>query len=203
MKKIILLGLILGIITLLFSVKPLISPNVSRLSLEKSYVNKKYGFQFSYPFNWQVEEWDIEKAANLKNVADGTILYQGKFFGSSGSPAGEFEVLIWENKQSFSSNKSKVPVRTWLTWFRHEDLNLSDLPKQENFTLAGIPAIRYLQKNTSRKKPILYIFFSREDKIYELTCQREDLAGFEATESGQFLHPVYDKILQSFQFVLK
>ena len=195
MKKIGILGVLLGLAILLVSAKPLISPTIQKFGW-KTHHNSKYGHQLSLPADWEIQEWDIEEAANLKNVADGTILYQGKFFGKSGSPAGEFEILIWENK-------SKAPVRTWLTWFRHEDLILKNIPQEENFTIAEVPAIRYLQKSTSKKKPILYTFFGKDGKIYELTCQREDLVEVEATESGKFLHPVYDKILQSFQFVVK
>jgi hypothetical protein len=195
MKKIGILGSLLGLLILLFAAKPLISPTIQpRLggATWKTHFNAKYGHQLSFPADWQVEEWDIEEAANLKTVPDGTILHQGKFFGKNG----HFEILIWENK-------SRAPVRTWLTWFRHEDLILSNLPQKENFTISGIPVIHYLQKSTSRKKPILYIFFGKDDKIYELTEEREDLIGVEATESARFAHPVYDKIVQSFQFVVK
>lgn len=192
-KKIGILGLILGIILLLVAAKPLISPTIQiRQPADKTHLNSKYVYQFSYPADWQVEEWDIEGAANLKNVPDGSILHQGKFFGKSG----HFEILIWENK-------SRASVRTWLTWFRHEDLLLPNLPQKENFEIAGVAAIRYLQQKTSKKKPILYIFFGKEDKIYELTQEREDLVGTEATDSARLAHPVYDKILQSFQFVVK
>lgn len=184
------LGLLLGAIALLFAAKPLISP--IHQPAEKTHLNSKYNYQLLLPSDWQIEEWDIEEAANLKSVPDGTILYQGKFFGKSG----HFEILIWQNK-------SKAKARSWLTWFRHEDLILQDLPKEENFSIAGIPAIRYLQKNTSRKKPILYIFFTKEDKIYELTEEREDLINIEATQSSQLADPVYDRIVQSFQFVIQ
>lgn len=205
-KKLFILGLILGMLLLLISAKPLFSPG-GRLAQpesgfklnDKTYINDKYNFQIAIPADWQMEEWDIEEAANLKSVPDGTILYQGKFFGESG----HFEILIWQNKQSFSSNNGQVSTRNWLTWFRHEDLILESLPKEENFSLTGIPAVRYLQQKTSRKKPVLYVFFGKNNKIYELTEEREDLVGLEATQSARFSHPVYDKILQSFKLVVR
>ncbi len=194
-KKIGLFGLLLGIVFLFFAVKPLIAPTLEKKIssiTDKDYVNSKYKFQFKYPVDWQVEQWDIEKASNLTNVPDGTILYQGKFFGKSG----HFEVLIWQNK-------SKAPVRSWLGWFRHEDLILENLPMKENSFLAGSPTILYLQKNTSRKKPILYSFFNKDDKIFELTEERQDLLNIEATNSAKFASPIYDKILASFRFMLQ
>lgn len=185
-------GLVIGLIIFFFVTGPLISPTTQptnwRINWETR-SNLKYNYQISLPTTWESQEWDIEEVANLKVVPDGTILYQGKFSGKEGF----FEILIWENK-------SKASPRQWLTWFRHEDLILKDFPQKENFMVAGLPAFRYLQKQTSRKKPILYIFFGRQDKIYELIQEREDLVGVEATDSARFTHPVYDKIWQSFRF---
>lgn len=186
-------GLVIGLIIFFFVSGLLISPTTQptnwRINWETR-SNLKYNHQISLPTTWESQEWDIEEVANLKVVPDGIILYQGKFSGKEGF----FEILIWENK-------SKASIRQWLTWFRHEDLILKDLPQKENFMVAGLPAFRYLQKQTSRKKPILYIFFGRQDKIYELIQEREDLVGVEATDSARFTHPVYDKILQSFRFL--
>lgn len=187
-KRLLILGLVLGLVLIFLSTKPLIAPTPQN----KIYANSKYQFQLLYPRTWRVEEWDLETAAGLTHLTDGTILYQGKFFGKDG----HFEILIWQNK-------SKTPVRNWLTWYRHEDLILTDLPPKENFSLSGIQAIRYLQKQTSRKKPILFIFFNRDDKFYELTQEREDLTSMEATDSAGFIHPVYDQILESFKFLAK
>ncbi len=191
-KRIPIIGFVLGLIGLFVIAKPLIAPTLEKQIgsvTDKTYINSKYGFQLKYPGGWQIEEWDIESAANLKKVADGTILYQGKFFGTSG----HFEILIWENK-------SRAAARQWLTWFRHEDLILSSVPPKENFMTAGLPAIRFLQKETSRKKPILFVFLGKDDKIYEFTEEREDLSSLEATQSARFIHPIYDRILGSFQF---
>ncbi|MBI4999734.1 hypothetical protein HZB97_03120 [Candidatus Gottesmanbacteria bacterium] len=191
MKKVVFFGLVLGTVFLLLNAKPLLSPTIQQtihFPKEKIYVNEKYHFQFNYPILWQMEKWDLEEATGFKNLTDGTILYQGKFFGQNG----HFEILIWQNK-------SKASVRNWLTWFRHEDLILPDLPQKENYSLAGLPAIRYLQQTTARKKPILYIFLAKDDKIYELLQEREDLRQIEATQSSQLAHPVYDQILASFK----
>lgn len=197
MKRIIIFGCFFGILILLFSAKPLISPTIQQTfknqisqTSQKPYLNQKFNFKIMLPFDWQIEEWNIEEASNLKNVPDGTILSQEKFFGKNG----HFEIIIWENK-------SKTPLRTWLTWYRHEDLILTDLPKQENFQIANLPAIRYLQKKTSKKKPILYIFFLKDGKLFELTQEREDLVNIEATLSSQLVSPVYDEIIKSFQFL--
>ncbi len=197
MKRVIIFGCFFGILILLFSAKPLISPTIKQAlrnsvnqASQKTYSNNKFNFKITLPFAWQIEEWNIEEASKLKNVPDGTILSQEKFFGQDG----HLEIIIWENK-------SQTPLRTWLTWYRHEDLILADLPKQENFQIANLPAIRYLQKKTSRKKPILYVFFLKDGKLFELTQEREDLVNIEATLSSQLASPLYDEILKSFQFL--
>jgi len=194
-RKIVILGSILGLIGILLVIKPVLSPTITR-PLWQVYQNSQYQFELSYPANWQREEWDIGKASNLKNVNDGTILYQGKFFGNNSSPTGEFEILIWENK-------SNASARNWLTWFRHEDLILKDVPEKENFSLAGLPTIRYLQNQTARKKPILYYFLGKDNKIYEFLEEREDLANNQASDSASLAHPVFDQILQSFKIGVK
>ncbi len=192
-KRLLIVGFALGLIGLFFVAKPLIAPTIERQVssvTDKTYANTNYSFQFRYPANWQIDEWNIQEAANLQRVADGTIIYQGKFFG----PSGHFEVLVW-------SNKAKASVRQWLTWYRHEDLILTGIPPKENFMLSGVPAIRFLQKETSRKKPVLFIFIALGEKIYELTEERDDLKNIEATNSAKFLSPTFDRILESFQFI--
>lgn len=200
------LVLMIVIATFFLAAKPLISPT-KKISFplressptDRLYQNEKYGFKFWYPSNWQVEEWNIEEATKLnKSWPDGSILYQGRFFNPSADSeeAGHFEVLIWENK-------SQAPISSWLTWFRHEDLDLLNLPKEENFSLAGRSAIRYLQQKTSRKKPLLYFFIGKDDKILELIQEREDLTGSQATAGAKLGSSLYDRILQSFQFVVQ
>lgn len=177
-KKFIFLGLILGLAAILLVIKPALSPIVKKPQWQ-TYENNKFGFHFSYPFSWQKEEWDLETATGYKTISDGTILYQGKFFGRDG----HFEVLIWENNQKASSHN-------YLTWYRHEDLNLNDLPLVENDMIASVSAIRYFQQKTARAKPLLYYFFTKDNLLFELTQEREDLV----------FNPIYDPILQSFQF---
>lgn len=191
-KTILLLGIFLALTLLLLTTKPLVSPTTPPKPSWKPHTNQKYGYQLLYPESWQVEEWDIEQAAKLKRVPDGSIWYQAKFFGEEG----HFEILIWENR-------GQTSVRNWLTWFRHEDLVLKDVPKEENFTVAETPAIRFVQKETARGKPLLYIFFGQEDKVYELVMSRDDLSRIATPSGRQLSHPVYDKIIDSFKFLVE
>lgn len=192
-KKFIFLGLVLGLAAILLVIKPALSPIVEKPQWQ-TYENNKFGFRFSYPFSWQKEEWDLETATGYKNISDGTILYQGKFFSKDTPPVGSFEVLIWENN-------SRAKILNWLTWFRHEDLTLSALPIEENDSVAKMPAVRYFQPKTARGTPVLYYFFTKENLVFELTEEREDLVNLtkeEATQSAQFFSPIYDPILQIF-----
>jgi hypothetical protein len=201
-KLLFFLGFVLAIIFLLLAARPWISqlgnPSFnhpvfkSKTPAWQVKKNEKIGYQVSYPEDWLIDEWDMEEAANLKNVPDGSIYYQSRFSGDSG----HFEILVWENK-------SQAKLRTWLTWFRHEDLALENVPQQENFTISGQPAILSRQLETSRGKPVLYIFFAYQDKIYELNFEGEELLGVEISKTGQQGNAVYDKIMQSFIFVVK
>jgi hypothetical protein len=191
-KKIVFIGVFLGLVLLFLTVKPLVSPPAPPKPDWETYRNQKYHYQLLYPLGWEVEEWDIQEAAKLKKVPDGSIWHQAKFSG----PEGQFEVLIWENK-------SKVPVRTWLNWFRHEDLILKAVPQEANFSVAELPAISFFKKETAREVPLLYVFFGQEDKVYELVMTRDDLIRI-ATPSGEQLnHPAYDKMVESFKFMVE
>lgn len=191
-KTVFLTGILIGIALIFFTAKPLVSPLVPPKPEWKTFENQPYGYQLLYPADWEVDQWDIQEAANLERVPDGSIWHQAKFSGKEG----QFEVLIWENK-------SKVPVRTWLNWFRHEDLFLKEVPKETNFTVAELPAIRFAQKETAKEIPLVYIFFGQEDKIYELVMARDDLIRI-ATPSGEQLNnPGYDKMVESFKFVVE
>ena len=177
-KKIVLLGVFIGLLFLVLLIKPVVSP-VKPLSPKpqwQTYQNKKFNFQFDYPIDWQKEEWDLEEATTYKTLTDGKILYQGKFFGKDG----HFEILVWQNK-------SMVAARNFLTWYRHEDLDLANLPVTENDQVASISGIRYFQEKNARNKPVLYHFFVHDDHLYELT---EENPG-----------PVYNPILKSFKFL--
>lgn len=198
-KKIILLGSLWGFLFLFLIIKPAISPVQPPKPQRQTYQNSKYGFQFNYPISWQKEEWDLETATGYKAISDGTILYQGKFFSKEAPPVGGFEILVWENN-------GRASIKNYLTWYRHEDLNLTDLPLIENETVASVAAIRHFQQKTARGKPVLYYFFTKDNLVFELTEEREDLVNLtkeEATQSAQFFSPIYDPILTSFQFVLK
>lgn len=147
----------------------------------KSYFSQDYKYTLSYPSGWRVEVWDIKEAANLTKIPEGSIWHQAKFKGEKGS----FEVLIWENK-------TKAPLRNWLSSFRHEDLNLKNLPEKENFEIGGVPAILYSQEEAVRGKRLDHIFFQREDKVYEFIEEKE------AVPTGE---GAYDKIVSSFLFL--
>lgn len=148
----------------------------------KTYVNQNYQYAISYPPDWQVEAWDIRQAANLTKIPNGAIWHQAKFKGEKGN----FEILIWENQ-------TKAPLQTWLTWFRHEDLDLKALPQKENFEVGGLPAILYSQKDSPRGKPLDHIFFKWEDKIYEFIEEKGTL--------DEAALPNYDKIISSLRFL--
>ena len=191
-KKIVFIGVFLGLVLLFLAVKPLVSPSVPPKPDWKPYNNQEYHYQLLYPLGWEVEEWDIQEAAKLKQVPDGSIWHQAKFSGQEG----QFEVLIWENRP-------KTSVRNWLTWFRHEDLTLKEVPKEENFTIGEIPAFRFVQKETAKDKPLLYVFFGQEDKVYELVMTRDDLVRIATPSGEQLSHPAYDKMIESFKFVVE
>lgn len=188
-KTVFLIGILIGIGLIFFTAKPLVSPPVPPKPAWKTFENQSYGYRLLYPADWEVSQWDIQEAANLKRVPDGSIWHQAKFSG----PNGHFEILIWENK-------SQAAVRNWLSWFRHEDLVLKEVPKEENFTFSGISAFRFVQKKTAKETPLLYVFFNKDDKVFEFVMEREDLIRV-ATPSGEKLsHPGYDKIMESFVF---
>jgi hypothetical protein len=191
-KKIIPISILGGLALIFLVARPLISPTLTPKPAWKEFINQEYGYQLLYPADWEIEEWDIQEAANLKRVPDGSIWHQAKFFGQDG----QFEVLIWENR-------SQTSVRNWLNWFRHEDLTLKGVPQEENFTIDEIPAVRFVQKETAKNIPLLYIFFGQKDKVYELVMTRDDLIRV-ATPSGEhFNHPGYDKMVESFKFIVE
>lgn len=156
---------------------PKLSPTVV---LWQAFSSQDYKYTIAYPPEWQVEAWDIKEAAKLTAVPDGSIWHQAKFKGEKEN----FEVLVWENK-------TRAPLRTWLTWFRHEDLNLEEVPEKENFQIGGLPAILYSQKETARGV-LDHIFFQLDDKIYEFV---EEKKGIVVETSA------YDKMVSSFKFL--
>ena len=156
-----------------------LSPQLSPTPIPwQVYSNQDYEYSISYPPDWQVEAWDITEAAKLKTVPDGSIWHQAKFK----TEKGVFEVIIWENQ-------SQAPLRSWLSWFRHEDLKLSELPKEENFQIGGLPAILYSQAETGRG-PLDHIFFQKDNKIYEFVEEKETSLAAD-----------YGKVVASFSFL--
>lgn len=149
----------------------------------KTYSNPDYEYLISYPPNWQVETWDIREAAKLTQVPDGSIWHQAKFEGEEGG----FEVIIWENK-------TRALLKTWLSWFRHEDLDLTKVPEEENFQIGGMPAILYSQKD-STKGSLDHIFFQSEDRVYEFVEKKEEVLTNEVIVSN------YDKMVSSFSYL--
>ena len=149
------------------------------------YMNKDFGYSLKYPKEWSITQWDIGKAAGLSYVPNGSIWQQAEFSGSNG----KFEILVWENTGSANT-------RNWISWFRHEDLMLSDIPLESNTTISGIPAFSYIQYKTSKKKPLQYVFFGRDTKIYELVFYRDDMEG--RSDSTLLPHETYDFVQESF-----
>lgn len=164
---------------------PFLIPKVSPTEIPwKTYLNQDYQYAISHPPDWRVSSWDIRQAANLTKIPDGSIWHQAKFKGEKES----FEILIWENK-------TKAPLKSWLTWFRHEDLSLENLPEKENFEIGGLPAILYSQEVSPRGKPLDHVFFTWEDKIYEFVEEKETTS----VDDAALLN--YDKIISSFRFL--
>ncbi len=159
------LGLTAGYVsTLKKTIKPVFAPytaNSKKESPWKIYTNTVNGYSFSYPSEWNIsQEWDIRQAAHLNSIPDGSIWQQIKLEGNNQA----FEVVVWENA-------SGVPARTWVSWFRHEDLNLENVPEEPNATVSGIPSILYTQGQTARKKPLSYYFLTDHGVVYELVFE--------------------------------
>lgn len=157
-----------------------------------TYTNQKYKYSLLYNSDFKLNEWDFEEAVGIKSAPDGSIVQQIKFNSTKGDDG--FEVLVWENQ-------NRVEVKDWVTWFRHEDLDLKTILQEENVYVAGLPALRFIQKETARGKPILYIFFAKDEKIYELLEEREDLKGRNDGAVNFMSQPVFDRMVESFKFL--
>lgn len=156
----------------------------------QTYMNPVNGYSLSYPKGWKSIEWDIRDAAKLSAVPNGSIWQQAKFQGPQGEA---FEVIVW-------ANTGGAAVRSWVGWFRHEDLMLSNVPLEPNTTISGIPALSYVQIDTARKKPLHYLFLTANNKVYEIEFERPDAI---ASGSGALLpaHPIFDTVAQSFRVI--
>lgn len=147
---------------------------------EKSFQSRNYNYGFRYPANWELQEWDLKTTANLNSAPNGSILQQTIIKGDNG----HLEILVW-------NNLTGVPTRTWLNFFRHEDLILKDVPPTENSQIATVPAINFTQNQTSRNKPLEYFFLARKNFIYEIVMEKSYV-----TQD----YPAYRQILESFTF---
>ena len=152
----------------------------------ETYLNSDFGYSFKYPKGWSMDEWNMKDDARLTSVPNGSIWQQVRLRGDDKS----FEVIVWENA-------SQAPVRSWISWYRHEDLILKDVPTEFNVQVGGIAAISYLQHDTGRKKPLHFIFFGKGSKVYELVFERSD-AGVATIPADLPVNDVYDTIRQSF-----
>lgn len=155
----------------------------------KTYMNRDYGYSLKYPMNWEIVPWDITDASNLTRVPDGSIWQQATFQDPASDA--QFEVIVWENA-------SQVPARTWVSWFRHEDLVLSDVPTTPNATLSALDAISYVQYETSRGVPRHFLFVTKNGRIYELVFNRPDISETDAAAQHIPPHSLYDAVVQSF-----
>ncbi len=171
--------------TTLFSPAATAAP-LDRIDWE-TYINKEFGYSVKYPQGWKKTEWDITDAAHLTSVPNGSIWHQSIFEG----PDGRFEVVVWENSGGAS-------VRNWISWFRHEDLKLKNVPTEPNITLANGEAISYIQFETARKKPLHYVFTGAGSRIYEVIFERPDVTNENVTVETLSKSDVHEYILQSF-----
>jgi hypothetical protein len=103
------------------------------------------------------------------------------------------EILAW-------GNRAKTPIREWLRWYRHEDLNLNDLPKDPNFIFLGETSVRMFQEKTSFTYPVVRIFFQKEDKLFEILYRMDDLIDVTSPNETQLVDEPYTSMLQSFKF---
>lgn len=173
--------------------KPSLSPTPTPTPIWPSVQNRKYGFQINYPPDWEKDEWDIEQASELKNLPDGYIWYQVRLHKGKDY---RLEVIVW-------GNKAQTPLLTWLRWYRHEDLDLAKLPKEENFNFADFPALRVFQKKSAHEShPVVRIFIPKENKVWEIFYQMTNLQnlGREPAES-ELVDLVYEDLLKTFQFL--
>lgn len=146
-----------------------------------AYVNDHYGYSINYPRTWEKTEWEFHEATKLntsRNQQEGMIWQQVKFEGKEKS----FQVLLWVNRQ-------KVAIPQWLRWYRHEDLDLEEIPPKSNYQILGKEAYLMFSEKTSWGYPAMRIFFLHEDHVFELIAQSP-------TEN---LDPIYQEMITGFR----
>lgn len=157
----------------------------------KIFTEPKLNYSISYPPMWTNDNWNIQDAANVKGTADGNIWGHARFNGENK----QLEIIAW-------GNKTKTPILTWLTWYRHEDLELNKLPKEPNFMFLGEQAVRVYQEKTSFTYPVVRIFFQKGNYLYEILYRMDSLKGLVESTDSQLQEEPYDTILQSLKFTL-
>lgn len=149
----------------------------------QTYVNGHSSYSLNYPRGWEKKEWEFHEATQLKTnrgPQEGMIWQQVSFVGKERS----FQVLLWANRQ-------KVAVPQWLRWYRHEDLDLKKIPPKSNYQILGKEAYLMLSEKTSWGYPVVRIFFSHEDHIFEFVIQ----------SPSENLDPIYQEIIGSFKLL--
>jgi hypothetical protein len=157
----------------------------------KFFNEPKLNYSLRYPPNWTNDNWNIQDAANIKGTADGNIWGHARFSGENK----QLEIIAW-------GNKTKTPIVQWLTWYRHEDLELNKLPKEPNFTFLGEQAVRVFQEKTSFSYPVVRIFFQKGNFLYEILYRMDILRGIAEPTDAQMQEEPNNTILQSLKFTL-
>ncbi len=148
----------------------------------QNYTSDKYGFIISYPPEWETSKWDLNEIAELSTVPDNSIRFQLTAKGERN----KFELLIWENR-------SKQTANDWVSNILYEEIDRKAIPEESNVSIVNVPAWEINQISIARKKPVRYVFFNRDDLIYEFIFELSD-----NLDDNQKI--VYQKILASFAF---
>ncbi len=156
-------------------IKPAVKQVLKSKIKWQRYDNPRNGYTIAYPDGWKIEQWDIRDAAKLNSMPEGHIWQQTKFFSPDGK--NRYEVIVWENSPA-------TPVRTWLSWYRFDDINLAYMDENPTATISGQPVYTTVQPKTSRKKPLEYYFLNSNGRVYELVFERPDAT---AGPSGQLV----------------
>lgn len=168
----------------LFSLKPTPTP------AWETHTHPRLKFEIQYPPGWEADTWDIQDVANVKSTVDGNIWSQTRLSGEDK----RLEIIAW-------GNRAQTPIIQWLTWYRHEDLNLNSLPKETNFIFLGEPSIRLFQEKTSFTYPVVRIFFQKDDKLYEILYRMDSLKGVNQPRDYQLSQEPYITMLQNLKFI--
>ncbi len=158
---------------------PLVIPSLAPAF--KEFTSDKNNFKVSYPAGWTLKQWDFFDVTDLTTIPEGSIRFQLSALGEEG----KFEVLVWENR-------SKLPVTNWVSEFLHEEIDSKEIPKNYNFTFQNFNALQILNFNKARKKPVEYIFFNYEDRVFELIFELDDISQ---------KNKIYDQIKESFTLI--